>query len=185
MNLLLLNNFCPMTSYRHEFERNRKLTNYRARCWSLVTVRNQLPAQVVGTTERSSSTEEGLISPGSRRARIASRTWTKKRPPNYVSRGWLGAWDNCKSQFISLMPARRGRVFPRRSWLPACESRHSPWMRKSTPTASEYCNLIHFTTPAHPLPPPSCSACKRVVPGFEDQERFNVRAWETLVITRV
>lgn len=31
----------------------------------------------------------------------------------------------------------------------------------------------------------SPSACKRVVPGFEDQERFNVCTWETLVITRV
>ena len=45
INLLLLNNFYPVMSYR--VQKKQTATNYCIRFWSLVMVRNQLPAQVV------------------------------------------------------------------------------------------------------------------------------------------
>ena len=49
ISLLLLNNFYPVISHDiDEFEK--KAANYCIRFWSLVMVRNRLPAQVVKDT---------------------------------------------------------------------------------------------------------------------------------------
>ena len=45
----IVNNFYPVISYRR-VQQERKARNYRVRSWSLVTVRNQLPAQGVKTS---------------------------------------------------------------------------------------------------------------------------------------